>query len=230
MILASDAKKSRRFSLQLTAAASIIVTFAQGAGMQSESTFADLLARLRSRDSSAAGEVLQRYAQQLIRLASRRVVGALRRKVDAEDLVQSALGSFFRAEAETPFELHDWDNLWAVLATITLRKCGYQVRQFLTAKRNISLEGPLPATDDSGADWQGLAREATPAEAAVLSDLVEQLLKGLDGKTRQIAELMLEGHTAVDIAPLVALTERSVFRQMARIRARLEELYGKDVG
>jgi RNA polymerase sigma-70 factor (ECF subfamily) len=198
--------------------------------MPTDSSFADLLARLRSHDNSAAEAVLRRYANQLIRLASRRVVGALQRKVDAEDLVQSAFRSFFRADAETPFELCNWDNLWAVLATITLRKCGYQLRQFLTAKRNVSLEEPTPATEDSQGDGQALAREATPAEAAVLADLVEQWLAGLEGKTRQIGELMLQGHTAADIAPLVGLTERSVFRQMARIRARLEELYEDDVG
>jgi RNA polymerase sigma-70 factor (ECF subfamily) len=196
--------------------------------MQSESSFADLPARLRGHDNSAAAEVFRRYAGELIRLASRRVVGVLQRKVDAEDLVQSAFRSFFRVEAETPFELQDWDSLWAVLATITLRKCGYQVRQFLTAKRNVSLEGPIPAIDDSQAPGRALAaREPTPAEAAVLGDLVEQLLAGLSDKTRQIAELMLQGNSAADIAPLVGLTERSVFRQMARIRARLQELYGE---
>jgi RNA polymerase sigma-70 factor (ECF subfamily) len=188
---------------------------------QGPSSFADLIGRLNERDAAAAEDIFRRYAQQLVRLASQRIVGSLRRKVDAEDLVQSAFRSFFRAQDEAPFQFEDWANLWAVLATITLRKCGYQVRHFLTAKRNVRLEEASGVNDGSCPTREALSREPTPAEATVLSDLVEHFLSGLEGKTRQIAELALEGHTAPAIATQVGLTERSVFRQMERIKRHL---------
>lgn len=193
--------------------------------MPDSPSFVDLVDRLQQQDEAAAAEVFHRYAGELIRLAARRLSGSLRAKVDAEDLVQSAFRSFFRTQAEQPFALGDWDSLWGVLATITLRKCGYQVRQFLTAKRNIQLEEtPLVSPEDSQASWQAMAREPTPAEAAVLGDLVTQFLAGLPNKSREIAELALAGHTVAEIAPRVQLTERSVFRQMQRLRTRLEKL------
>jgi RNA polymerase sigma factor (sigma-70 family) len=190
--------------------------------MSRQQSFDSLLQRLRSGDNDAAAAIFQRYAHRLIALASRRLVGMLRQKVDAEDLVQSAFKSFFRADAATPYALHEWDELWSLLATITLRKCGYQVRHFLTDKRNVRKEAAAPAAgDDSSASWVALAREPTPAEAALLGDLVEQFLGRLEGKTREIAELALQGHSVAEIAPQVGLTERSVFRQMERIKTRL---------
>jgi RNA polymerase sigma-70 factor, ECF subfamily len=53
------------------------------------------MARLRSGDQDAAREVFQRFVGQLIRLARRQFDVVLRRKVDPEDVVQSAYKSFF---------------------------------------------------------------------------------------------------------------------------------------
>jgi DNA-directed RNA polymerase specialized sigma24 family protein len=60
-----------------------------------------------------------------------------------------------------------------------------------------------------------------------LGEMVEQLLDGLEGKTRLIAELALQGYSAAETAPQVGLTERSVYRQMRLIRARLREFAGE---
>jgi RNA polymerase sigma-70 factor (ECF subfamily) len=197
--------------------------------LDAEPSFADLLERLRLGEEGAAEEIVRRFSSQLVRLASRRVAGQLRGKIDPEDLVQSAFRSFFRKNPAETFEVSDWDGLWAVLSTITLRKCGYQVRQFRAAKRSIQREQAAPV-DEHGAvaSWIALAREPTPAEAAMLGDLVEQLLAGLPSQTRQIAELALLGKSAVEIAPEVGLSERSVFRQMERVRRRLDELDPKE--
>jgi RNA polymerase sigma-70 factor, ECF subfamily len=198
--------------------------------MESANSFDDLLLRLQAGDPDAASAIFHRYAHRLIGLASKRLAGMLRQKVDAEDLVQSAFKSFFRANAAAPYPVRNWDGLWSLLAMITLRKCGYQTRHFLTGKRNVRNEVvAAPAyEDDSGTGCVALAREPTPAEAAVLGDLVETLLASLDGKTRQIMELVLQGHSAAEIAPLVALTERSVFRRMERIRTQFEKLQEQD--
>jgi RNA polymerase sigma factor (sigma-70 family) len=187
--------------------------------MEPTPSFDDLEERLHSGDDSAATEIVRRFAQRLAALASRRLVGALRQKVDAEDLVQSALKSFFRANAATPFELSDWHSLWSLLATITLRKFGYQARQFLTGKRNIRRE---EAADES-ANWGALARDPTPEEAALFAETVAQLLTDLEDKARQVVELSLQGLTPAEIGPRVGLTERSVYRQLERVRVRLLE-------
>lgn len=190
--------------------------------MPGDDTFLDLRERLRAGDPAAGAAVFARYREQLIRLAAPRLVGVLRQKVDAEDVVQSAFRSFFRADAGGAFALGGWGDLWGVLATITLRKCRYQVRQFLTAKRDVRREQAPPA--DPAAGWEAVAADPTPAEAAAFADLLEALLAGLDPRGRQIVTLSLDGLTPAEVAPHVGLTERSVYRQLERVRDRLEQL------
>lgn len=140
--------------------------------------------------------------------------------MDPEDLVQSAFRSFFRVQAGQVPSMLDWDNLWSLLTTITLRKCGYQVRHFLTAKRNIDKEVAPP--EDPGSSWEGIAREPTPAEAAAFSDIVEHWLGGLDETERQIAELHLQGHSPGEISKQLDFAERTIKRKLNRIRDRLK--------
>lgn len=178
--------------------------------------------QLNQHDPRAAEVIFQRYVESLIRLATPRMLGAIRQKIDPEDLVQSAMGSFFRRHAEAPFTLNSWDNLGALLATITLRKCRYHTRHFSTAKRQLHLEEHLEETKVTGNCTS--ATEPTPLESAEFADLVTQLLDSLSPKSRQICELALLGHSSAEIAERTNLTERTVFRQMERIRTKCREL------
>ncbi len=192
--------------------------------MAAEDSFVDVMARLDREDPRAADEIVRRYGQQLIAFVAPRLLGAIGRKVDAEDLVQSALGSFFRSNSQEPFQLQGWDNLWGLLATMTLRKCRFQVRQYLTQKRHVCRETSLDPNKTDQDGLEAICGSPTPLEAAALGDLVEQLLAGLEGTTRIIAELILQGQSAPEIAPKIGLTERSVYRQLERIRSRLRAL------
>jgi RNA polymerase sigma-70 factor (ECF subfamily) len=188
-----------------------------------ESSFIELCTRLKAGEDAAASELFQRYSQQLIRLASPRLKGLLRQKVDPEDIVQSAMGSFFRANAQGSFDLSGWNDLWCVLVTITLRKCRYQVRRFLSIKRDIRREqGAVEAAAIDG--FSELASPPTPAEAAELADLLGHLLAVLDDRGRSVVQLCLENYTPDEIAAQVGLAPRSVYRVLARIRDQLEQL------
>jgi RNA polymerase sigma-70 factor (ECF subfamily) len=165
----------------------------------------------------------------LITLASRRLAGVLRHKVDPEDLVQSVFKSFFAQQAATPFALQNWDNLWALLTTITLRKCGFRLRYFLTQRRSVRREAQLAwEGEDDQASWQALARDPTPLEAACLAETVEELLQGQDPKHRRIVELTLQGVSLPEIGTQVGLTERTVYRVLERVQSKLLRLSGKE--
>ena len=144
------------------------------------------------------------------------------RKVDAEDVVQSALNSFFQRHSEGQFELDGWDSLWSLLTVITLRKCGHKTEHFLAARRDVRRETKtLPAEEDSVASWQAIAREPTPEEATELSETVEQLFQDLDAQDGQTLELTLQGYTVAEISERLARTERSIYRFLERIKRRL---------
>ena len=86
--------------------------------------FSELNDRLCAGSESAAAGIFYRYAATLVRLANDQLASDLRAKFDGEDVVQSALRSFFQRQRDGQFELTSWDSLWGLLVRITLRKCG----------------------------------------------------------------------------------------------------------
>jgi DNA-directed RNA polymerase specialized sigma24 family protein len=192
--------------------------------MPEEPSFADLIGRLRDGDGEAADIVFRRFARRLIGLARGRLDARLLQKVGPEDVVQSVFRSFFVRHAAGQFDLESWDSLWSLLTVITLRKCGHQMEHFRAACRDVAREHPPPSPQGSVSSWEAIAREPTPEEAVLLTDTVEQLMAGLDGEHRQIAELALAGHTVPEISLQARLSERTVFRRLERIKARLRRL------
>jgi len=187
--------------------------------MAPEQSFAELMARLQAGDDTAATRVFQRYAQRLIALARSRLDARLRAKVDPEDVVQSAFKSFFLRQAHGDIELKDWEGLWAVLTLITVRKCGRWRERFQTERRNLDAEV---------SSWEALDDEPTPEEAAILAETVEQVMRGLEDRERNMVLLSLQGYTVAEISDQVGRTRRTVQRVLERVRHRLERLQAQD--
>lgn len=191
--------------------------------MSPQNSFVDLKIKLEQGDPQASVDIFRRYGEQLIRVVSPRIAGTLRQKIDPEDLVQSAFRSFFRAGPTQAFVTESWNDLWAILVTITLRKCRHQVRRFLATKRNVNREAMAPV-DASWDDWQFVAREPTPDEAVQLGDLIVHFLQSLEDRQRAIAEMTMKGDSPTEIAAHLGLTERTVYRQLQQLRSKLEVL------
>jgi len=191
--------------------------------MSADAAFDDLMARLRQGDGDAARAVFERFAHRLIGLAGRRLRGSLQHKEDPEDVMQSVFKSFFLRQADGQFALQDWDSLWAVLTVLTLRKCGHRLDYFKAAKRDIGRE-QAPAADATLAGWEAVAREPTPAEAALLTETVQQLLGSLEGKERDVVTLRLQGYTTPEIAKQVGRSDRMVQRTLDLVRKRWQRL------
>ncbi len=199
-----------------------MVTAEGGSGSES---FVDLMARLRAGDPEAAAVLFRQYARRLIGLAHRRLEGRVRQKVDAEDVAQSVFKSFFLRQREGQFELADWNGLWSLLVVITLHKCGHKVEYYRAACRDVARELPPVDSDEGVHAFQGLAAEPPPSQAALLTELTEQVLASLgDDRERQIFALSLEGQTPEQIGARLGRSERTVQRVLARIRAKLERM------
>jgi RNA polymerase sigma-70 factor (ECF subfamily) len=197
--------------------------------MAPESSFADLMARLRAGDQDAARQVFQRFADRLIGLAHSRLDPLIRRKTDPEDVVLSVFKSFFQRWAAGQFDVGNWDSLWGLLVCITLRKCGREVKYFHRPGRDVRKETALPpAGDEASGGWEALASEPTPAEAAMLADTVEQFLAGLGERERQIVRLRLEDYTVPEISAQVGLTEYTVKGVLKKVRKHLLHLRDED--
>lgn len=191
--------------------------------MSVNDSFQDLMTRLRAGDQDAASRIFEQFGRRLIGLARTRLTPALRAKVDPEDIVQSALRSFFCGQAEGNFRFSGWNDLWSLLAVITLRKCGSRVEYFHAAKRHVGREANEAEIKDSIAMWEPLAREPTPSEALALVEVTEGVLRDLTGKDQEIFELTLQGVDCEQVSMKLNCSERTVKRALDRIRRRLEE-------
>jgi RNA polymerase sigma-70 factor (ECF subfamily) len=174
--------------------------------------------RLRAGDDEAASQVFHRFAGRLITLARARLDLRIRQKMDPEDLLQSVFQSFFtRCVAGQMEGLQGWDNLWAMLVVITVRKCGRRIEYFHAGRRDVRREESVqPPEDGSDVHWDPSAAEPTPLEAAQLAEMVEHLLSSFEGRHREIVSLSLQGHSVPEISERVGCTERTVYRVLER--------------
>jgi RNA polymerase sigma-70 factor (ECF subfamily) len=198
--------------------------------MPDDSSFPDLLDRLRAGDQSAAAAVVGRY--------TRRLVGMIRAKLDRrilgkegpEDVLQSVFKSFFHRFGEGKFRLDSRQDLWALLVSLTLHKCGHRVDYFGAARRDVYREAVAsPPLESSGLEWEAVAREPTPVEAAMLTETVQRLLDGLEAHQQHIVQLSLQGEGPAQIAARVGVTQRTVQRVLKGVRERLERWHDEAV-
>jgi RNA polymerase sigma-70 factor (ECF subfamily) len=189
----------------------------------SSESFDNLIARLRQGDQDACALTFKRYIQRLAALARVQLSTRLRQKLDPEDVTQSAFRTFFRGMKENRFRFRGWDDLWTILALLTLRKCGHQVEHFQAARRDVGREvRAVTLSQDSSASWLRIAREPPPDEAAMLAETIEQILVKLKESERSIFLLSLQGLSVQEISAKVDRSERTVYRVLEYVKRELQ--------
>ena len=188
------------------------------------------IAELQAGNVDSAQKLWQRYYEQLIRLARRKLGGMPRRLADEDDVVACAFNNFFESARQGKYpNLKDRDDLWKLLVTIADRKAADQVKHEMRLKRgggNVKGESAFtnPESSDLGGIQQISGHSPTPEFAAVMVEQFELLIAKLeDHSLQQIAMLKLEGHTNDEIAQRINKTTRSVERKLNRIRLEWDE-------
>jgi DNA-directed RNA polymerase specialized sigma24 family protein len=160
------------------------------------------------------------YSDRLLRLATQHMRGSRDAGCGPEDVLQSVFKSFFTRTIHRPLDIRDPDDLAALLCTMTLNKCVDKIRRQTAGKRDrsrlLSIGG-----DDDGKAWGSppVALGDPTAEAQVLVEFTEELLTRLPTRThRRVAELLLAGHSPVEIGPLVNRAARTVRRLVQDIK------------
>ena len=180
--------------------------------------------RLRAGDESAAQGLWQHFYPRLVALAWKALAGRPKRTADAEDAAISAFTSLWK-HADNFSVVLNRDDLWKLLATITVRKAIKQARHELAEKRGggrVVGESALTRPDGSPLPLDEAAGEL-PAQEFDLH--LAELLDTLDPKLRSIAVFRLLGHSNRDIAATLGCTERSVERKLQIIRLQLEDVW-----
>ena len=187
-------------------------------------SFDEFMARLRDGSNEAAVAVFYRFAQRLIALARSRLEGPVLQKEDPEDVVQSVFRSFFTRHQSGQWEFESWDSLWTLLTLMTIRKCTNRIEFFHAERRDVQREISLEPPERSRESWKVLAGDPTPSQAAVLTEMLEDLMRSLEERDREILTLQLQGYTIPEISSRVGRSERTVSRIQDRVRKRLRRL------
>jgi DNA-directed RNA polymerase specialized sigma24 family protein len=154
-------------------------------------------------------QLLGRYFQRLVQLARARLKGAPGLAGNDEDVALSEFKSLFLGAERDRFpQVADRDDLWRLLALMTVRKA------IDLQRRHKRQEVPTLTVDEV------LSREPPPELAAEMSDEYQRLLDRLgDTQLRAIALWKVEGYTNEEIAARLGCVVRSVERKLYHIRA-----------
>lgn len=180
-----------------------------------------LLDLWRAGNEEAAKQLFERYTARLVALARGHIDQRLARRVDPEDITQSAFRTFFRRARGGEFTFQDPDGVYRLLARITVNKTLDQVNFHRAAKRNFQREAD--ARNDAGDALEVLGREPPPDVVHTFVDQLEHFLTRLSEQERQVLEMRMEGHTAEEIAKRLGTYDRKVYRILERIRGLAEQ-------
>jgi RNA polymerase sigma-70 factor (ECF subfamily) len=177
------------------------------------------LARFCAGKDEAATELYHRYVERLRRLVEAQFSARLAARLDADDILQSAFGSFFRAAKTGIYHVPAGEHLWKLLLTITLNKIRSQGTFHNAAKRDVRLTIPL--------------EEAEPAKSDDVAEahfhlVLDEALARLPPLHRQMVELRLRGYEVADIAQQTGRAKRTAERVLQQALAQLTSLFEKE--
>ena len=188
-----------------------------------QGTVTHLFSLARQGDSDAFEPLWLHFFPRLVGLARKRLSGRAGMADDAEDAAQAALISFW-SQIRSGEYLQDLcrGSLWNLLATITVRKVGKQLRNDVAARRG---EGRvLPATDLDGTESLSDMLSVLPTQELDL--LAAELMESLPLELQTVAMLRLFGHSTEEIAVQLDWTRRKVQRKLEIVRLRWSEILG----
>ena len=184
-----------------------------------------VLRNVKLGDCSAENKLHHAFVERLICLASNRINKRFNAKIKPEEIVQSVFASFFRRHAKGEFHFNDWNDLWALLVTITVRKCANKVEGFMAAKRDINreIEGKVSNSRDS---INAIDNEPSAQEVFLFNEVLDQLFDNLSELQQRIVLLRLQGHSNLEIGELTGRSERTVYRALNEVRTVFTDLDG----
>jgi RNA polymerase sigma factor (sigma-70 family) len=182
------------------------------------------LVRWRHGDEEAATLLFLRYYRRLTLLARSRLSRSMRRRIDPQDVVQSALRSFFLHAQTDRFHIHRDDDLWRVLATFTIHHVLRQVEFHQAGRRDFHREQTLSGNDFAAQQPPYSQHKAVSVAAdAEIAEELETFAAHLGPDERRVLELHLQNCSREEIANLIHRSTRTVRRILERVEYLLTE-------
>jgi DNA-directed RNA polymerase specialized sigma24 family protein len=196
--------------------------------MPTEDSVTIWLDGVKAGDSADIERLWTRYFERLVRLAGAKLPARCRRSFDEEDVALSAFHSFCDRAGRGQFpRLNDRDDLWRLLATITVRKALDTMRHQTRQKRgggHVLGESALLAGDGAAGEGEGLgeilSKEPSPDVVVQFADDCQRFFARLqDPMLQSIALNRLDGQTTEEIAAASRVSTKTIERKLRLIRA-----------
>ncbi len=185
--------------------------------MADSPSFDRLLSGLQKGDTDQIAElIVKRFESRLAFMAADRISRKLGRRIEVDDVTQSAFATFFRRVDDGRIELVDWDSLWGMLAKIARRRICRHAERNGAGKRSLDREIAL-AEDAAAFDREPSAEEVLGAE-----ELSQGLIDQFPEKHQEMLRGILAGKTHEEIAKELGTSIATV----ERVRRRARELLG----
>lgn len=187
--------------------------------MATEHSVTGWITAMKGGDEAAIYAVVQRYSEKLIQYAEgvyrRRFPDVSRAAEGPEDAAAAALLSFWRRATNQGFPaLTDRNDLWSLLVTITIRKVYRQRKRAMSRKRGGgNVQDWAPEDLDSVVD-----NFPAPDAAAEFEDTRRAAMSLLNSELVPVAQMWLDGKTALETANELGISERHIYRRRKAIR------------
>jgi RNA polymerase sigma-70 factor (ECF subfamily) len=176
-----------------------------------DSSFTDLIRRVRAGDQAAATELVRRYEPAIRRSARLRLNPRLRRACDSMDICNAVLASFFVRAASGLFELDSPEQLLKLLATMVRYKLSKLARHEQAECRDQRRLAPASAEEHEIAGGEG-----SPSRVVSAREMLEEVRRRLSEEERRLLELRQQGLDWAAIAAQVGGTPEARRKQLGR--------------
>jgi DNA-directed RNA polymerase specialized sigma24 family protein len=187
--------------------------------MSEESSFRDLLRRVRAGDPEATRELALRYEPD-IRRAAHRPLNELRLRnlLDSMDICQAVLAEFFVRAADGQFTLTQPDELLRLFVTMARHQVLDESRRHKAGRRDHRRQ----IDDLSEHCLGGLADDGpTPSRVVSARELMEEVSRRLSAEERDVLEQRALGQEWAILAQQRGTTAAALRKKMSRALTRV---------
>jgi RNA polymerase sigma factor (sigma-70 family) len=189
--------------------------------MSGDSSFEDLVRRVRRGDQAAAAELVARYEPHIRRAVRIRLMRypQMRRLLDSVDICQSVMGSFFVRAARGEYRLERPDELQSLLVVMAYHKLIDMVRR---------KQLPEPPREDAREEPRD--RADSPSDEAMYRELLQLFRERLSADERELADLRAAGTKWADIAGRFGAQPEALRKKLDRAVQRVARSLGIEYG
>jgi RNA polymerase sigma factor (sigma-70 family) len=173
--------------------------------------FRELMRRVRKGSPEAVCALIRKYQDEMLDAVRRVLYPGLRSKFDSREFTQMVWLSFFRLPKHAA-RLDTSRQFVAYVVEMARHKVFMAKRRYGTLRRDASREVPL--TDDCE---ELVSREPQPVDNAIALETLEQLLKDLPPRDRQIVEMRLQQKTYTEIGAQLKIDPHTAYRVIKKI-------------